>query len=608
MIASSIAITFLSLWAGLPIAAETVGINMLVDSDFSAGLEAWTTHPPALEEKVTFPAAGTARIVRTGAAPRWQSLVQRFAVQPGERFVLHAEIRGQDLPPDAMFGTAMHFLDADGTRVGDVSAFGFAGIDGWRPVVCRGEAPAGSAHLSVGMNTRGAGTFEVRGLRLERLPSAPAPPGPDETAVITVTDTVTVPALIGFGAEDDGWFYNPHNAERGVTEADHRVREERITWMQPDWIRSFLWIADWNPSLDLETFDWDTPNMQSQYRTLDLYQRLGARVTVCHTEWGAAQVWQQPEAYARAIGALMEHLIVTRGYSCIRDWTLTNEPNLFLVRQEEGGWDTFVRLHALVAAEFDRRGLDLNIVGSDDGESLLWFNETLQDDTLFALSGLYASHAYFSAASFPFVRAFYRDRLDGLRGRDPVKPFVMAEFGFQDARTQPPSLNPLMEEYAYAMLTHRAIIAGLNEGVAGFNIWCMHEVYYPGGQIPMNFGLWHFVDRDSEVRPVYHSIAAFTRHTQAGDRVYRCDASHPDTVDAARVGEVLFWVNDNPHPQRIAVRGMRLGAVHAFTDPAPLDDRDEGAAVPVTPDEDGTIFVAPAQSFGWATGEGAAGE
>jgi len=574
--------------------------NQLYNPEFGDDLAQWQLRPPALVESVSVLEPGTMRIERKDdERPRWRSVVQRREVLEGERFALRAEVRAEDTMADTMFGIAMHFYDADGNRIGDISEFGFHGLREWTPSICRGEAPPGAVSMTIGMHTRGIGSYEVRGMSLKRLPNASPPPGPEDKVTLTVTDEVTVDALIGFGAEDDGWFYNAQNANHGAGESDYELREARIEWMQPDWIRSFFWIGDWNPSLDLETFDWGTDNMRSQYRTLDLYQRIGARVTICHTEWGASSVWERPEAYARAVGELMEHLIVERGYSCIQDWTLTNEPNLFFVRQEEGGWETFKLLHTLVAAEFERRDLNLNIVGSDDGESLIWFDETVQNETLFERSGLYASHAYFSAASLPFLRDFYAERLERLRTRTPIKPFVMAEFGFMDERTQPPSLNPLMEEYRYAMLTHRAIIAGLNEGVAGFNIWCMHEVYYPGGGTPMNFGLWHFVDRDSKVRPVYHSLAAFSRHSAAGMQAYRCDSSHRDHVDAARVGDTLFWFNDGAHPQPIRVEGMHLGRVRVYTEITLAGDRETGVLVDITDNR----FIAPARSFGFALPE-----
>jgi len=328
---------------------------------------------------------------------------------------------------------------------------------------------------------------------------------------------------------------------------------------------------------------------------LDLYQRLGTRVTACMVEWGWREPWADPEAYAKAAGALMEHLIIERGYDCIRDWTLTNEPNLFFIRQG-GDWERFVQLHELTAAEFEARGLDLNIVGSDDGENGLWFRQCVEDKTLAALSGLYASHAYFDAVTIPFMRDFYRDRIALLRERAPTKPFVMAEYGFADERTRPPDINPFMEEFDFALLNHRAIVEGLNEGVAGFNIWCMHEVYYPGSQRPMNFGLWHFVDRDSEVRPVYHSMTAFTRHARAGMPATRVESTHAEHVNATRVEDTLFWFNAGAQAQRIRVEGAVLREVRAYTEDTLEGDRFTGVPLEFT---DGA-FTAPPMSFGYA--------
>src|SRR5690606_9151904 len=95
-----------------------------------------------------------------------------------------------------MFTIALHFYDEAGTRVGDANAFAFAGLDDWTPAVCRGEAPAGTSTMTVGIHTHGVGVFEVREMSLKRLPNSPQPPGPDEPVIITVTDDVVTPAVL----------------------------------------------------------------------------------------------------------------------------------------------------------------------------------------------------------------------------------------------------------------------------------------------------------------------------------------------------------------------------------------------------------------------------
>ena len=105
---------------------------------------------------------------------------------------------------------------------------------------------------------------------------------------LTVTRKVVCKSFLGFGVEDDGWFYNEENASHGVNAEDIALREGRIAWMRPATVRMFCWYKDWNPSGDWATFTFGSPNMLSHYRTLDLYQRLGARVNITGVEWGVA--------------------------------------------------------------------------------------------------------------------------------------------------------------------------------------------------------------------------------------------------------------------------------------------------------------------------------
>ena len=47
----------------------------------------------------------------------------------------------------------------------------------------------------------------------------------------------------------------------------------------------------------------------------------------------------------------------------------------------------------------------------------------------------------------------FAERLELLARRTPVKPFVVAEFGFQDTRSGT-FANPIMEDYPYALWTY----------------------------------------------------------------------------------------------------------------------------------------------------------
>ena len=408
-----------------------------------------------------------------------------------------------------------------------------------------------------------------------------------------MTEEVACEQFKGFGAEDDGWFYNPENAAHGVDEADASLREKRIAWMSPDYVRMFCWYKEWNPSSDWETFTFDSDHMLSRYRTLDLYQRLGTTVNLTGVEWGVEAPYAEPEKVAKALGALFEQLIKVKGYMCVRQWTLTNEPNTNWTQRGDI-FEKFVKIHQLVKAEFAARGLDVKVVGSDDTAGETWFRQCVEDPAYFETADVFASHRYFPFADRGLATRFYDERLGLLRGKTPLKPFVVGEFGFQDARAGVVD-NPLMEEYRYAIWTAAFTIEGLNAGVAGFSIWCLHEVYYPGNGF-MNYGLWEFKDKDWRPRPVYHAWAPFSRFTEPGDRVRKCVSSHPDHVRGAVVNTTLFWVNQSETPAKVIIKGLSPKEVRIMTEATLSGDRECRAEHPV----DHHRFTAPPMSFGYA--------
>lgn len=561
----------------------------------------WKTYPAGISARLTdYHGASTIslRVEDAEAAKtQWNQTFAAAPARPGERFEAAVAAEAVDATDGNGVIVSLGFYDDQDRRIDHVDSFIGPGVTGKRDARLWAQAPEQTVAVKLLLMLHGFGEAHFSRINVARLPGIQAPPA-GETVIITATED-KVTELIGFGFEDDGWFYNAHNAEKGADEAAIALREARIAWMKPDYVRMFFWYNDWNPSLDAETFTWDSDNMQSHYRTLDLYQLLGARINVCGVEWAVNDPWKNPERLACAIGALLEHLIVTKGYTCIQDYTLTNEPDIFFARSVERpaeSFETFVHLHVAVKQEFERRGLDLNIVGSDDGNNRAWFAHCVANDIYFELADLFASHFYFSENILPMTGKIFADRTQLLGSRTPVKPFVVAELGFSDGRTKPPDVNPLMGEYAYVMMAMSTFLDGLNAGVAGWSIWCVHEMYYPGASTPMRFGLWDFDPPTWPVRPIYHALALMTRHTNAGDPIYRCDASHPDWIKAARVGERLFWANLSEAAVPIRFSGVTARALRVLTEQALTHDRD--CARTLTLDQN--TFTAPPRSFGVA--------
>lgn len=526
--------------------------------------------------------------------PGWIQATQDLPVKPHQIIHARVEVRGENLHDGWGALLAMNFYAADGSRLAQVRSDICNRDNEWQTVSANAVVPETATRSELCLTLHGCGQAYFHAPQVTRTGVATLPPlkGP---VMLTVTDETTCESLIGFGFEDDGWFYNDINQRHGVDDRAIALRERRIEWLDPDWIRMFMWYPDWCPTGDWKTFVFDSPNMLSKYRTLSLYQRLGAQVNITGVSWGMHRPLDDPQAFARAIGALFEHLIRERGFACIKSWTLANEPNAELHIHQGYSFEEYIRLHQLVRDEFRRRRLDVAIVGSDDADSLRWFTRCLQDPTYIELTDIFCSHRYFHAAEYGLVEPFFESRMSALAAKKPTKPFIVGEFGFL-SEDWDSHKNAVMETYEYALLTSQFCITALNYGVAGTCIWVVQPMYYIDDRM-MEFGLWEYVDEDWAIRPVYHATAMFTRLTETGDTARRVNSSAPRHLIGACVEDTLFWVNLADEPADVRIAGLPIKQVRIMTEDTLKGDRACGVVEPV---RDGH-FTAPPRSFGYAT-------
>ncbi len=572
------------------------GGNLIENPSFAKDLADWQTSnwPTEVQAAAVTEGASTAARISVSAekALGYPLLFQERPVHVGDVFEARVDAMPREIRKGYGAYGALEFYDASKKRLCFNQTEAASPDNQWTRLAVTSVAPPNAATVRWCLIVNGVGEGFFTDAALACTGNiAPKPlSGP---VTITVTRKRACKTFKGFGAEDDGWFYGPDNAEHGVTAEDEPIREGRIRWMDPDWVRMFFWYRDWCPKDDWETFTFDSPNMQSHYRTLDLYQQIGACINVVGVEWGMHRPFTDLPKAARAIASLLEHLIRVKGYTCVQEWTLTNEPN--------GSWltlgqtfDEFVQLHRLVKEECARRGLKIRVIGSDDTNGLAWFRQCVGSKDYAATADLFASHRYVPFADRALVPFFFDARLELLKEHRIDKPLILAEFGFQDNRSGTLE-NPLMEEYPYAVWTSALVIDALNRGVAGFSIWCLSEVYYPGNGF-MNYGLWNFKNRNWEVRPVYHAWASFSRLTEAGDKVFVCESSGAPHVIAAKVGKTLFWVNRSDQDADVRIASMKPSEIRIMTESTLSGDRESGVVVKPN---DG-MFKAPPQSFGYA--------
>jgi len=571
------------------------GGDILLNCGFDEGLAHWKVpEVEGLFSAVDFEGRdvlmGTMSTVGTE-----QAISQSFPAKPGEAYEFSADIFPMKMK--GWSGIKLCFYNETGGVIDQTPNWQPSLAKGWSQPVVRSRAPEGTVGGAVLLFFNGAGSVYWDNIKLNRLPAVQMNDQAD--VEIVVTDEIVCADFRGFGYEDDGWFYNEHNAEHGVNEADAKIREARIEWMNPDNVRMFFWNMEWNPAQDWATFDWETDDMQSHYRTLDLYQKIGTEINLAGVEWGHTNAWPEPKVLANSFGALLEYLIKTKGYSCIKYWTLSNEPDGYF-NESCGDFNQYVRYHVEMKKELARRGLEVQIVGSDDMITD-WFDRCLNTPAYNDAVDMYSSHIYIQKDKIDLANPLFAERIGKLeaktgKGKGKGKPWTIGEYGFRDERLIPPYINPFSEDYVYALHNHGFVIDGLNHGVASFQYWCIHEMYYVDSENRMLFGLWNYKDRDWGIRPVYHSMASLCRLSETGDVVYRCTTTQPD-VKAARVGNTLFWVNGSATAKHIQVKGFSIKSANIMAEDTLFGERECGITeINFTHN---TLHV-PAQSFGSA--------
>ena len=371
---------------------------------------------------------------------------------------------------------------------------------------------------------------------------------------IDITRTIINGDFMGFGAQgDSALLWNKENREKGVDEKDIELNLARIKSMKLSIARVFVWWKIWNPSCDYKTFTWDSEDMTGLCKMLEFYKENDVEVVVCGVEWGL-KPYKSPESYAVAVGDLLDYLINQKKYTCIKYWTLINEPDL----EWRSDFNSYMLVHKLVIEELKKHNLrdKIKIVGSDDAFKPYWLPDTAEK--MHDLVDIYSSHVY----TYKDDTEAYLDRFKNgwktLKEKDPGikdKKYYFCEFGIKDESTTDQN-NAFMRTYEHSLLTGEFCINALNNGIDAVSIWCIHRVYYPGYNF-MDFGLWEFKDKNWEPRPVFYLYSLFTGFCRRNSRVIETKNDCPDLIKSACIEKdndiFIFILNKALNNQAIGV-------------------------------------------------------
>jgi len=501
-----------------------------------------------------------------------------IVVIPGQIIELKVLARGEHLKGSYGLFPTIFFNDKNDGYITLATGDIYDKSGQWLELSCKAIAPTNAAKAYLGIWLHGLGTAFIKDVNVEIKSWRDAVPGvlknnagnrspgtaPLQTTTLRVTDEITCDSLMGFGFEDDGWFYNDVNKKFGVNEKDYKLNEDRIKWLEPDWIRMFFYHCEWQPEVLKTNFTFESPNMKSHYKTLELYQEMNVPVVYAGTDWGQNTLYDNPEAFAFGIGEMFDYLIKEKGFTCVKYWTMLNEPDHAPTFSDKS-FRTYILLYKLVKEEFKKRNLNIKIIGSDDASNINWFRLCAFDNEYYDLIDIMSSHRYFRPAEVGLMADYFAGRMEIMDAHYKKKPFITCEYGFLANKTDS-HYSPLMETYDYAILNAEFCIEMLNYGSAGASIWTSHSSYYAEAGKLMDFGLWRYKDKNWSKRPVFYSAAMFMRNVKAGQKAYKVISDNPQRVIAGKAGNTVFWVNKSDKPAEILIKGFPATKVIILTE------------------------------------------
>jgi len=380
---------------------------------------------------------------------------------------------------------------------------------------------------------------------------------------------------------------------------------ELLAWTQPSWIRYGVNLGQWEPANDDDdpshpnwpAFKFRSPAMLNHYRLLDLCEKRGIDVLWANwcigdratgAKWLAESVHNpensdgdddpyndapyDPEELAESIAACLYHLKSVRGYTCVKQVSLWNEP--------DQGWsfnspsakypETFWTYYDALARHLRRLGLRdaVKILGPETSPAsydqlpeLGKFLSLYSDEV-----DILAFHDYIGYADYrrvdrgvPISRAAvpYAE----LATITP-RPVAVTEFGNMGNGSG--EVSGLSAVWAGSLSTCRLVIEALNYGAAGFLRW----EFKPYGASWQNFGALTTVSREhlfAPYRPVFFPHALLCRAMVRGAEVLKTVVNGGrDENGVGRVvcvalqqrdtGHALILLNDGLEPKRARVQ------------------------------------------------------
>ncbi|TRX59951.1 hypothetical protein FNH22_07815 [Fulvivirga sp. M361] len=388
----------------------------------------------------------------------------------------------------------------------------------------------------------------------------------------------------------------------------------RLDKMRPPFIR-IMDQATWRYYKGMDTegnpiIDFTTQEVKTLYKLLDYCQKND--VTVVFGEWGSPNydVEDKPEnhitdatdpRWIEMIGEYLNHLIIEKGYTCIKYYNLINEPNGNWA-STDGDYEQWAAGVVLLKDELEKRGLGKHLSITGPGtvpqynnpktsfEGWEWTTRAVKD--LDMSLGAYEVHAYLgqnTVKNGEVAEFLHLDKvMDAVDGTG--KQFFLGEIGMKEQSGQlksendrriegdpyaGPDSNMRVYDFDYGVDMVDAAIQCMNCGVDGLIVWDLDDAMHTSGDtgdttLLKRWGFWNILGTevtnnpaDEEIRPWFYPWSWMSKYFPKGATILKSDATGVDGVRlvAAGIGDkiTIAVVNNTETAQDIKVKIPRLG-------------------------------------------------
>jgi len=431
------------------------------------------------------------------------------------------------------------------------------------------------------VNGRGKAYFnDVRLTKIKKFPALKA----DEIISVNVTDKITTKQFIGFGYEDDAFFFNDENQKTNgaqyLTQADLKLRDDRIKELAPSVIATLFWWDAISPSHDINKITYDTRKMRDFIKMLEVHQKAGRKVFMGDVHWGWSKNnfpynEKNVEKGAREYAKLIKYLIKEKGLTCLKFICISGEVDM-VFEGLGGSFATYTNACVILRKELDKAGLEnVKIVGDKSG-GFVWLEKItpILDDQF----DIFTIHEYPEPTQVSVVDYRMKRTTDIVKkyskpiGKDKdgfvYKPVFLYEIGANKA-SDGGAASSLSPTFDYGLLCANTAILGLNNGIVGGSVWCLHSMYYPGYN-KMKYGIWEFKDKDWKIRPVFYGYGLFSKFARAGMlplKVKIDPLSYDLTAGAlkSKSGKYVFYaVNLSDKVAKVKLTGLPSGKYQVY--------------------------------------------